>query len=76
MSKAHEERKPRGPNYAMMTPILWIPATLSSRLLLRGRLTPININRVFGGMTIMALSHAGYMMIRDTIHYVPPPDYH
>eukprot|EP00519_Triparma_laevis_P000179 CAMPEP_0182515548 /NCGR_PEP_ID=MMETSP1321-20130603/38346_1 /TAXON_ID=91990 /ORGANISM="Bolidomonas sp., Strain RCC1657" /LENGTH=67 /DNA_ID=CAMNT_0024722987 /DNA_START=34 /DNA_END=233 /DNA_ORIENTATION=- len=49
----------RGPNWAMMTPILWIPATLTSRLLLRGRTSPQNANRVFGAMTGMALSHAG-----------------
>ncbi|GMH65060.1 hypothetical protein TrLO_g5199 [Triparma laevis f. longispina] len=68
----HKPPPRRGPNYAMMTPILWIPATLTSRLLLRRWVSTQNANRVLGAMTTMALSHAGYMMVRDTIHYVPP----
>ena len=57
----------KGPNYGNLLPILYAPCLPLIRIGLRGRLAQPTIDRIFGGAILMALSHAGYVMLKSDV---------
>ena len=60
-----ETERPRGPNYWNLVPIVYAPILPLIRIGLRGRVSQPVIDRIFLGSVGVALSHAGYIMLKS-----------
>lgn len=57
----------RQPNYVNLLPIVYAPMLPLIRIGLRGRIPQHQIDRIFGGAVLVALSHAGYIMMNSDV---------
>lgn len=64
-SAARRDNKRLAP-WHKLSPLLWAPVMYTMRFAARGRVTPDTQHKIFIGMTLLALSHAGYVMSRDS----------
>eukprot|EP00890_Picochlorum_soloecismus_P000419 jgi/Picsp_1/1378/NSC_04857-R1_predicted protein [Micromonas sp. RCC299] len=64
--KPAQIRKQRLPDWHKMSPLLWAPFMYTIRFALQGRVKPKTQHTIFGSLTLIALSHAGYVMSRDS----------
>jgi len=59
-------RRERLAPWHKMSPLFWAPAMYCMRFAVRGRVDAATQHKIFVGMTLLALSHAGFVMSRDS----------
>lgn len=62
---AHAE-KSGGVNWSLLVPLAYAPLLPLLRIGLRGRLPPRQLDLLTGGTIMVALAHAGYIMLGDS----------
>ena len=59
-------RPHRLPSWHKMAPLFWAPAMYLMRFAVRGRVSPPTQHKIFAGMVLTGLSHAGVVMSADS----------